>query len=369
MKSRWHRGVVGCLCLGLLSVAGFSEAFKLSPEGTVLEKTIAKRHSSWLEKAFILVSDRGLKHFTEAVHEEVTQRTYGCEGDPDVCGNPDIGFASAFVIAGVRWNDDPPFQFETGTSAPTSCKVTETVRFLTQPKCWYDVFREAQSRAAKNQPVDTATKSPMLARSHFGDLQFLHAMASMNGERAAETRERVLMWTEFAWRVATGEFTLALKLRDVKTNRFSEFFGTSGRNVQDLFSLGNPTLRPRIHEVAFGSLLHTIQDSFAKGHVDRAEPVANVLCPGSAEAAPGRILSFRSYTQQDLDKHAEYDSRTAFAERWTLEHPSVVDVGRVLRQYFEKGSSWTSVKPYVECLFIVEDADAKATPGAGLARQ
>ena len=42
----------------------------------------------------------------------------------------------------------------------------------------------------------------------------------------------------------------------------------------------NPPLRSHIKEVAFGSLLHMVQDSFAKAHVDRAEAIQGQMCEG-----------------------------------------------------------------------------------------
>lgn len=46
------------------------------------------------------------------------------------------------------------------------------------------------------------------------------------------------------------------------------------------------------------------------------------------------------------------------------ERPNVVDVGRALKDLFEAGQPWENVKPYLECIFEVEDADAEASPGA-----
>ena len=68
-------------------------------------------------------------------------------------------------------------------------------------------------------------------RSHFGDLQFLHSMASRDGEMASETRQRILMWAEFTWSVAVGTQDSKGLLKDVKIDRFSEFFPKSGQSV------------------------------------------------------------------------------------------------------------------------------------------
>lgn len=344
-------------------------SWKLSPEGTAFEKSIAKKYSSFWQRALQRVTARGVRHFTEPVHEEITQRIFGCQGDRDICGNPDIGFASPFVLAGVRWNDDPPFRLNAGEAKNTACKITETIRFTTQPDCWGQLFRDAKKRATQGQPLDAESGASLLGRSHFGDLQFLHAMASKDGEPAIETRKRILMWAEFTWKVGRGDCELGTELKNVSIAGFDEFFGRSGWTVQDLFTLGNPPLRPRIKEAAFGSLLHMVQDSFAKGHVDRAESTMGEKCIGAGDyLAPGRIREFHAYNNQDSAKHAEYDSRKALGEHLAVDRPNVVEVGQVLRDYFERGSTWEDVRPYIGCVFQIENPEAKASSGAGFMR-
>lgn len=341
-------------------------AFKLSPQGTALEQSVAKKYSNWWRRVATRLSDRGLPHFTEPVHEEITHRIFDCLGDQDVCGDPNVGFASNYVLAGVRWNDDPPFRLEGDEGRSTTCKVTETIRFTTQPACWTELFADAKKRAEAGNVLNATSRTSLLGRSHFGDLQFLHAMASRDGELASETKRRVMMWAQFTWGGASGKYALASSMKDTQIEGMQQHFGRTEWTVQDLFSLGNPPLRPRIKEVAFGSLLHMIQDSFATAHVDRAEPIKGVSCGGATQyPAPGKIRSFRSYNNQDSDKHAEYDSRNAFSARWTVDKPGVIDVGQVLRTYFERAAAWEEVAPYLDCVFSLENPDAQASAGNG----
>lgn len=341
-------------------------AFKLSPEGTELEKSIAKTYPGLWRRTLLWVTDRGVPLFTEPVHEEITSRIYDCQGDKDVCGNPNIGFASAFVLAGVRWNDDPPFRLEEGEAKNTSCKVTETIRFTTQPKCWADLFKDAKKKAASGETLDANSRVSLLARSHFGDLQFLHAMATIDGELASETRKRIMMWAEFTWKVGRGDYGLDAKLKEVGIEGMASFFGRTDWRVQDLFTLGNPALRTRIKEVAFGSLLHMVQDSFAKGHVDREEATYGGHCTGANDhPALGRIREFHSYIHQDPKKHAEYDSREAFGRHWAAERPTVIEIGQVLLNYSKREAGWEEVKPFMDCVFELENSNAKASAGEG----
>jgi hypothetical protein len=62
--------------------------------------------------------------------------------------------------------------------------------------------------------------------------------------------------------------------------------------------LGNPKLRLWIKQVALGSLLHMVEDSFAKGHAERAVNGESCAAAGSSLGA-GRIREFHSYVNQD----------------------------------------------------------------------
>jgi hypothetical protein len=346
-----------------LLVIGQAHAFKLSPTGTSLDRYRAYMNSGFIEWMEQKLALRGVHQFTEPVHEEITHRIYDCDADQKICGNAEVEYAPYAVLAGVRWNDDPPFRLNsTGIS---ECKVDETIRVITQPVCWARLFKYAESKA-RNETYDAEhSAGNLMYRSHFGDLQFIHAMASTDGEAATETQKRMMMWAEFTWRVALGEYSHGTLLRTVTVPGFNKFFGNVGWNVQDLFTLGNPPLRKHIGDVAFGSLLHMVEDSFARGHVSRAEGVYGEVCPGGKAGKPGVIREFRSYQNQDHYKHAEFDSRLALADH-LVERPSVVGIGRDLRNMYEQHASWENVKPYLACAFAIEDGNVKASAGNGM---
>jgi len=355
--------VLFCVALSTLALAS-----SLSPRGTKYEQHVAKKNSNWFQRTVMALGREGVL-FREPVHEEITNRIYGC-GDKEFCDDPEVEFAGPFILAGVRWNDDPPFQLQAGEGQHTSCKATETIRFTTQPICWYQLFKAASRKAASGDIPDAYNHAPLLARSHFGDLQFLHAMASQDGEAAAETQRRVMMWAEFAWKVALGEYALDTPLADVDVAGFDDFFGKSGWTVQDLFTVGNPALRPHITEVAFGSILHTVEDSFAKGHAQREQNAAAAACPALRQLpAPARIVEFHSYSHQDSHKHAGFDTHAAFEQESLADKPDVVLVGKPLRDFFQRRASWDTVKPYLECVFAVADPKTKASPGAEFAAE
>lgn len=340
-------------------------AFKLSTEGTAMERKLSRMNSGFFDKLLSGAALKGLPLFTEAVHEEITQRIYGCEGDTNHCQDADLGMASPYVIAGVRWNDDPPFRLLPDQAKNLSCKTDETVRFITQPKCWAGLFWDAEKKAKSGVTMDASNGYSMLHRSHFGDLQFLHAMASKDGEAPEVTRKKILTWAEFSWRIALREYGLDTRLRDVKIEGFSEHFGKTEWNVQDLFTLGNVALRRNIDEVAFGSLLHVVEDSFASGHVERSEPVYGKQCNGSGSLfKPGSITQFHAYGNQDTDLHAQADSGGALNYARAASQGEVIEVGRNLVAMLDKNLPWDSVKPYLECVFELKDSATPASAGS-----
>lgn len=356
------------LCAMMLSSTSY--AFKLSTEGTAMERKLSRLNSGFLDRLINSAALKGLPLFTEAVHEEITQRIYGCDGDTAFCQDVDLGMASPYVMAGVRWNDDPPFRLLAGQAKNLPCKTDETVRFITQPKCWAGLFWDAEKKAKDGITMDASDGYSLLHRSHFGDLQFLHAMASKDGEAPEATRKKILMWAEFTWRIALREYGLDTRLREVNIDGFGEHFGKTEWNVQDLFTLGNVALRRNIDDVAFGSLLHVVEDSFAAGHVDRAEPVYGKQCNASGSLfKPGLIAQFHAYGNQDTGLHGKADSGSAFNYTRASSQGGVIEVGRNMVAMLDQKMSWDSVKPYVECVFALKDNATAASAGSHFAKE
>ncbi len=352
-------------------VANPVQAFKLVPEGSFIERKLAGKSQSELERIFAGFALNGIHKIGEPVHEEITNRVLGCEGDRDICGAPDYEPKNAYVLAGVRWNDDPPFRFETGNGNFGGCTAGATVRLVTFPRCWANVFKDGEKRAGDGAKFD-GKNAPILLRSHFGDLQFLHSMAPAKDIDAASVRASILAWAEFTWRIAMGEFSYTTRAKDVPVDRTKEVFDDKGWSIQDLFALGNPLVRKpeNMSELVFGSLLHVVEDSFARGHVDRAMPDGREKCGGTAAEylMPGRILEFHAYGEQDPTKHGNADTRQAFSAQWSASRPHVIDVGRILYDYFVRRASWTDVKPYIECIFTLSPDVRRSSSGDEYAR-
>lgn len=356
--SRYGELLAGLMLLAALDVS----AHKLSPTGTTEERKITEVRGGWLSGLERRATGWGLHTFGDPVHEEITNRIYGCDGT--ICGGLDSTRAPGAVLAGVRWNDDPPFKIGSTEGRRTTCKVTQTIRFQTQPTCWYMLFKDAEKRATKGASFTAAEHSAMLYRTHFGDLQFLHAMASEDGEPASVTQRAMLEWAEFNWRLMMGEYGIETMLASVDVPTIKKVFGKSAWYVQDLYTQGSPRLRAQIKDVAFGTILHTLQDSFAEGHVERASALRSRRCDfgGRQLPAPGEIVEFHSYVHQDHSLHAASDSRGAFQEH-LQDEPDVVEIGRALLTAYEAGTAWPDVQPYFSCIYALNANARSSSPG------
>ncbi len=247
-----------------------------------------------------------LNQFSSDIHERITHQAYEMAG---------VTLADD-VITGVRWNDNPPavrIGALFGACNGGGLKLAEGM------ECWTNMVRidrmawEALSRREK-------AIAPL--RSHFGDMQFLHAMASHSGEPAAETRRNALRFAELAYRVARGEigpraniFALrnAGSALDPDTSAWaSDLFSAPAKRlwaVQDIYLPRSGNLRL----IAFGSLLHLVEDSYSAAHVRRVSGgVQSNGCLSYDATDP--ILQFHTYVGQDTEKHGLCDDAPDWLE-------------------------------------------------------
>lgn len=352
------------IALLVTPLVGFS--WQLSPEGSFIEKKLANRTQNFVDRFMSSMALRGIHVFGNNVHEEVTNRILGCQGDGDICSSSEFDPDYAYFLTGVRWNDDPPFRFTSSNGNFSGCVASQTVRLITQPLCWANTFKDGEKRAATGKKLN-GSNATLLVRSHFGDLQFLHSMASADGESPLDTKKKILAWAEFTWGVAVGTYELDVPVSGIKIEGFDKFFANNREwRVQDLFALGNPHIRSieAMSKVAFGSLLHTVQDSFAEGHVERREPAINRNCTGNSQwQQPGQIMEFHSYSKQNSTSHADSDKRDAFSAHWSGNRPNVIDVGKELLKLYNRRAIWLEVFPYLDCVYTLDSLARNASAG------
>lgn len=335
--------------------------FDLTPLPTQGEILAAKKKYGIIFRLKFPIVEFGIHQFSTSVHEALTQLGHGCVGTIEECLDVNLDFANTGIIAGVRWNDDPPFRFKKGHGRYSSCPKKEkqsTISFALNMNCWLDHFKDVSAKADKNPDTYSTGYGTLLARTHFGDLQFLHAMAVKSGVQPRDTKAKLLMWAEFTWRVqSSGSDYIPPKTTTgaVSINGFQKHFPErEERTISNLFTLGRPWLRLQMGDIVFGSLLHMVEDSFAGGHVTR-RPVP------AQECNVPEIVEFHTYAGQDKKAHKDRDSLDDAKTKIAL-----LEVLKELVHRRNERQSWAKIRPYLDkCVFrLATDAtDSSAEIG------
>jgi hypothetical protein len=115
--------------------------------------------------------------------------------------NPTYSSELNDFVRGVMWNDDPEcllFDEKSGINLEYSYGAIWAKKFKSASLFGFLGFNKAE----------------LIARSHFGDLQWLHAMGSQDKELAIGTKENVLRWMETMYKVATGSMDPNTQIQD-----------------------------------------------------------------------------------------------------------------------------------------------------------
>jgi hypothetical protein len=333
-------------------------AFQSFPNESSNDSKLAKM-ASFQARITQEASERFLGLFKSPVHEAITQAAYGCTKD-DLIDCAKKNHASPAMIWGARWNDDPPFRMKSG---PSACQCDQTIRANTQPSCWYTLFKDGERKAGAGQLFGHGYA--MLYRVHFGDLQFLHAMATRDGEEAEVTRSSIMMWAEFTWGIATGTLPRDRYLRDLGVPGLGTYF-PGDLSATILFSLGNPAFQnPQVAEVALGSLLHMIQDSFTDSHASRSDPLGGECEGMPGVLRPGMILQFHSYAHQDHKAHDSADKIRAIELQRMETSPCAIDVCQTMIHLWKRKAGWPETRNYLEHVFALHPSASASGPGEG----
>jgi len=91
----------GFLALALAAGSAMpASACKLSPSRTEQERKVSALTAVRWARAVNSLAAAGIHRFTASVHEEITQKIYGCEGDGEACASGDMLYASPVVEVG-----------------------------------------------------------------------------------------------------------------------------------------------------------------------------------------------------------------------------------------------------------------------------
>lgn len=273
----------------------------------------------------------------EPVHETMTMLSYDCHARPHECeGSPEQfdrirdGKRLAFLITGVEWNDDPSLML-----------LGDMADIVKWRKWMLDAEDKAKCRGRHGPSpcVGVEVSDDLLYRSHYGDLQFLHAMAASDTESARETQRKMLVWARFVYEVAIGKIDPVTTLKQLP--EVDALIQRPGWNVHYLFAR-NENSKASIRKIAIGSLLHLIQDSYSDAHTARING-----CEALSHDK-GPILNFRLYKWQDPDEHKEADVRPTWLDKGDLSDRNPVWASaRVLNHWIDRDEWETVVQPFL----------------------
>jgi hypothetical protein len=221
----------------------------------------------------------------------------------------------------------------------------------------------------------------MTQRSHFGDLQFLHAMGAADHEMPHTTRERMLHWMGVMYKLACGNQGVSENQSLREHFDDSMFNGTpSGRSsLRDLILADRPEYRAsNIPLRALGICMHMIQDSYAMGHVqrrllnrwdfERRDKNGYLVFRPGTWAQWGPIVSFHTYGTQDENRHSFYDGleganvpnpRDLGSFNRLLGARDAINACVLLVDAFARKREWKELRQELEARVFAIDPDAK----------
>lgn len=262
-------------------------------------------------------------NFGDPVHEELTLLSLqkaGLTAATEITA-PDVWE----TVRGTLWNDDPEAQFFDNNEEETA-NWSNGVEYAT-------AFKSYESGASDG--LFYGPGSPMLARSHFGDLACLHAMAAKNGTPAEETLKDIFDWAEFLYLTAAGRISGDHPVSAVMGARMARWFPTNdGTTVRQFLKVGNIGSVP---QRALGALLHIVQDSYSRSHVTRGPD--------------GEIIQFLCYLNQDHSAHKGYDAMPGAGLNAIPFAQDAIDLGHMLAQLSHQMRGWSKAKYLLDKCF------------------
>jgi hypothetical protein len=226
------------------------------------------------------IGAKGIFEHGNPVHEAITRKA---AIDSKYLSAEDT-YQMNHLIEGVRFNDDPEAYLAAGNVLGFGAK------FLGKNK-------------SKTNPTEAF---------HFGDYQFMHAMAK-GGMPAHKVQNHIMLYAYHCWLSATdndsyAKFKLTYESVSQKIQNKSDNseYGREELIMKEMIQLFprevlfyNTDNQNSFQNRALGSLLHMIQDSYAKGHTVRGD--------WEVGSNSGDIIYFQDYKEQDSHQHELHD--------------------------------------------------------------
>lgn len=213
--------------------------------------------------------------------------------------------------------------------------------------------------------------------SHYGTLQHLHFMTSQParvGEsvRVAETTRLALVWIKFAYSVATGDRKADSQLTTLDEKQLNlpsialnyDLKDPANAKVRTLFArpqAGNAELRNiRTPDVALGSILHILQDSFSPAHTCRKEQYVD----GEHFAVLTQVYNFNEQVHS-VDGELDHSLNDRFPG-WLLTYArnrqhvygnDPILVGRWMIEAVDRKTEWKDVEGYLRATIFRQQSN------------
>lgn len=301
-----------------IMVVNYSYAYKLNP----LNRSYSEEQKNHFAK-----------NISESVHEKITVKALESYQKKCLERNIDsksclsnlnnVSFKYNPIIRGNWWSDDP-----------------NQMLYKAKHAAWLTQMQDAERRAKNKTEINDKYK--MLYRTHFGDMQFMHSMASKDGESPYVTKKNILMWTEFLYKISTGELDRNSKFKDININELNQFFNRH-KNWEIQWIL-QPNYRLKRQDDfklhALGALLHTVQDSYSASHTER---IFNI----NSSCTNGKINKFLSYTNQNKDNHTLADNHSSYNNSLIQSNNPLKASEQLIEFSMQKADWTTTVEPYL----------------------
>ncbi|KAF4985857.1 hypothetical protein FGRMN_11073 [Fusarium graminum] len=304
----------------------------------------------------------------EPIHESITLSAlissgYGIAQSTSVknASNQDWEY-----IRGAIWNDDPDCQLFNDSAQENHTYSTGAT--------WLYYYNQGKSEWNPEDLDWSRMKNP-IGRSHYGDLQFLHCMASTIGEEPAKTKEKVMLWMEVMYKLANGGDGINPDT-EVQNTKLEQFFPSMSlpprfKPLSYMLAKASNFQGLDIRRRALGSMFHVIQDSYAIGHTQRTllnpqdrESMDPLKFKHGAADRWGAIENFHTYSGQDSDAHSHYDHASdgvpepgnlGNLDQWNdlIGCRDAVDKCKDLAALARDGKKWEDVKGFLEEVFTI----------------
>jgi hypothetical protein len=287
--------------------------------------------------------------------------------------SPDSGWTSSktrsrkAVIMGSWWNDDP-LMYLWGGGKDFRHGVSKLGKAMEQ-HTWYEPKLDMKPCISHENFL------PQL--SHFGNFQFLHFMTNETidtSNRLASTQRKALSWMKLAYLVAVGSIDpdtslsnelitqYVPEISDLNLPTITEknlcLQNPTSKKIRSLFAqpgLDTTVRNERTPDIAAGSMLHIIQDSFSPAHTKREPEVIN----GKKYYVLHDVFNYNE--QSDKKAHSNLDDYPA----WLISYAKTgahefannpIIVGACLLEAIDRKSHWEAVEEYLlDTAFLSED--------------